>query len=171
MGKRIALRFGAGALAIVFACASASADSRECPQAFDQTVVVRANAATRFRLDIRNDNNQPVTIFQYPELGQLLRDGTSQLDYIFTPTSTFGGTTYATYRVSQPNQCPGSVPIGRVTFVVEGPPATVVHSGDAVVTHESLCGSISIPVALPMIPAMWFAGRIGRRNRGPGLTV
>lgn len=167
MGKRITLRTGLGAFAVALASASALADSRGCPEAFDQTVIVRANAATRFRLDIRNSDGQPVTFFQYPELGQLLHDGPSELDYVFAPTSSFGGTTYATYRVNQPSGCPGSLPIGRVTFVVEGPPQTIVHSGDAIVSHDTLCGSVSVPVALPLIPGMWLASRCGRRNRRP----
>ncbi len=160
-----------GAMVVALAAASAMADSRECPEAVDQTVIVRANTAAEFRLNVRNDNGQAVTIFQYPEFGQLLRTGSSQLDFVFVPNTTFGGTTYASYRVSQPNQCPGSVPIGRVTFVVEGPPETVVHSGDAVVSHETLCGSISIPIALPALSAIWLAGRSRRRNRKPDLTV
>jgi len=141
------------------------ADTRECPQVFDQTVVVRANTAAEFRLDVRNDNGQAVTIFQYPELGQLLRAGPSQLDYVFRPYTNFGGTTYASYRIDQPNQCPGGVQIGRVTFVVEGPPEAVIHSGDAVLTHDTLCGSISVPVALPMLTGLWFMSRSHRRRR------
>ena len=142
----------------------ANAQNRECPIAFNQTVVVRANTAKSFRLNIQNDNSQPITIFQYPELGQLIPAGTSPLDYVFLPNSRFGGTTYASYRINQPNQCTGGVQTARVTFVVEGPPAAVVLSGDAVFTRDTLCGSVSIPVAIPAVSAMWLVGR-GRRRK------
>lgn len=141
-----------------------SGGSRGCATASDQTVIVRAGAATPFRLTVANFDRQSITFFEYPFDGTIVPAGGDPLDFVFLPRTLNGGLSYATYRVNQPGPCVGTAPLGRITFVKEGPPASSLDVGGSIGVRPVLCGVDFVPIVLPATAMGCLAARRARRR-------
>jgi hypothetical protein len=141
-----------------------SGGSRGCATAVDQTVIVRAGAATPFRLTVANFERQTITFFEYPFDGTIVPAGADPLAFVFLPNTLNGGLSYATYRVNQPGPCAGTAPLGRITFVKEGPPASNVDVGGSIGVRPVLCGVDFVPIVLPVTAIACLTAKRARRR-------
>lgn len=147
---------------------SADAQTRNCPEAYDQFVGV-SGGAVAFRLHIDNPDDSRISIFQYPLGGILEQTGPTDLDYVFVPSADFRGTTTFTYRLIPPLGCTRSTQLGRVTLAggplpggsIDTAPSGLVPPPEAPAT----CGVLPLPLFASAGAVGFAARRRSRRTR------